>query len=675
MPTATVTPAPAAPERNPAALPLQFHRQLLSITRHAATTEGEETWYDIIISTETPLRKPYGIIDILSHSRNAVDLSHAKNGLTLYLEHGNPMLDYPDPDYIIGVVKDVKLVDRELHGRMKFSRASERGVRAEAMVNEGTLQFISQGWEPRLYKSREVVIDDQAYLERTWTRWAPREVSLVGVPADSNAGVERNSAAQMFAVEREGEEPVKEEGAMPETQTTTQPPAAAPAATAAPAPAAPAPVQQHSAGVVTAEARNEIVAIIDLCRHNKMPEKADEFIKGGYTMQQAKAAMYELRTAQPERVPSSEQLPRLDPKEAKNYRLIDALEGSLAMRHGRAVPKSFALDVHQQIVGKLPVKIENHGGFFVPLLASEHGATPPPKREVHAMGSNVATGGAELVFTSPGDLIEKFNNRTVVFRRGGRLVVGLTGPVQYPKVSQEVSVSWMGENPAAEAAQSEMKFGTVLMSPKTLIGWAAIPRQWLNMSAFAIEARLQNSFAGAHGRAIDFGVLHGSGSQFQPQGIYNITNVLSQAWNASAIFDALIDAETKVADQNADEGTLGWVMTVSMGGKLKKTLVASAAGSEHIWRGNYREGELATGFPASASNQLSKTLGSGGDEHGMIFGNWADSETGLWGAFEVIADEVTLAGKGQIRINTFQMADSIIRHEESFCVITGAKPA
>ena len=43
--------------------------------------------------------------------------------------------------------------------------------------------------------------------------------------------------------------------------------------------------------------------------------------------------------------------------------------------------------------------------------------------------------------------------------------------------------------------------------------------------------------------------------------------------------------ETALSGSNAINGKLGYLTTPGMAGRLKKTLVASSAGSEHIWEG------------------------------------------------------------------------------------------
>jgi len=126
-----------------------------------------------------------------------------------------------------------------------------------------------------------------------------------------------------------------------------------------------------------------------------------------------------------------------------------------------------------------------------------------------------------------------------------------------------------------------------------------------------------------------------------------------------------------VADKNADLGALSWMTTPLMAGVLKRTPLVSGY-PVFLWAGTYREGELG-GYPARTTNQISKTLGAGSNEHGLVFGNWNDLLVGMWGNdLEIVVDVVTKAARGQILITSYSMADTAVRRGESFVKGTGA---
>ena len=77
------------------------------------------------------------------------------------------------------------------------------------------------------------------------------------------------------------------------------------------------------------------------------------------------------------------------------------------------------------------------------------------------------------------------------------------------------------------------------------------------------------------------------------------------------------------------------------------------------------------GMPAIASNQVSSTLGTSSDEHGLVVGAWSQLLIGTWGAVELIVDPYTQKRKGIIEVTSFQMVDIQLRHPQSFCKGTG----
>ena len=66
---------------------------------------------------------------------------------------------------------------------------------------------------------------------------------------------------------------------------------------------------------------------------------------------------------------------------------------------------------------------------------------------------------------------------------------------------------------------------SVSLSPKTLQGSTAFSRQLMAQSSLDVEAFIRGDLAAAHALAWDVAVMHGSGSNNQPTGIYAASNV------------------------------------------------------------------------------------------------------------------------------------------------------
>jgi hypothetical protein len=143
------------------------------------------------------------------------------------------------------------------------------------------------------------------------------------------------------------------------------------------------------------------------------------------------------------------------------------------------------------------------------------------------------------------------------------------------------------------------------------------------------------------------------------------TNGLAPIW------DNVVDLETAINTANALDGTLKYVTNAKGRGKLKKTLVASAAGSDMIWA----KDNTINGYPALSSNQIPSNLvkgSSGAVCSAILFANWRELLIAEWGALDLVTDPYTLADQGLIRVISTQLCDANLRHVQSFAVMLDA---
>ncbi len=132
-----------------------------------------------------------------------------------------------------------------------------------------------------------------------------------------------------------------------------------------------------------------------------------------------------------------------------------------------------------------------------------------------------------------------------------------------------------------------------------------------------------------------------------------------------------MDLETAIAVQNALQGTLGYITNNKGRGKLKQTLVASAAGSDMIWS---KDGTINC-YWAKSTNQVPSNLvkgSSGAVCSAILFGNWRELLIAEWGALDLTVDPYTLADKGLIRVISTQLVDINLRHVQSFAAMLDA---
>jgi HK97 family phage major capsid protein len=650
------------------------------VTRAATDGQAADTTpvYRVVLATETPYERYYGI-EVLSLDPKAVDLSFAKRGgMPFFLEHGG----YPyklDPRLHVGVLENPRIEERELVLDARFSR-SQRGQEARQNVDDQITLYVSAGYIPITMKQTKKADlnkpdDKNEYLV---TRWKPVEGSIVLFPADPNATVEqRSQETEQFEVEVEGElSPVED---TMKYRHQNPPPAATAAAPAAPAPSAIVEVRTEGPGTAaagaaaaTASASSRAVEIVRLCEQHGLQTRTAEFIESGKSLAEIGLDILNAKASAVRPQPAAEALRNVPAKDRKRYSCARAVRQAVMVAAGNGRYDGVEAELHEELSKQLPASYQSRGGFLMPIDTR----TPEEiaERQVRTMGTGSAGGGTELVFDRPGEIIEILRNRAMVAQAGAQILTGLTGPVPFPKQTGDPTIRWMGENPASAAASSELAFGTVLLSPKTMIGTVPFPRQLVNMASLDIEGRIRNNLGAQHGLEADRVSLHGKGTDGEPLGIFDTPGVAAVAMGGVPDYTKIVSLGSAISDANADVGTLRYMTTPLMAGKLKTALVASAAGSDFIWSGTFRDGQMA-GYQAHATKQVRKNLGAGSDEHGLFFGDWSQVQWGFWGALEFIVDIVTQAAKGQIIITTFQMFDEALLRPEAFAIGTGAKIA
>lgn len=143
---------------------------------------GEERRWPCVVSTEAPVERydrygePYD--EILCHSPECVDLSRAPL----------PVLEGHDSSRTnIGVVENLRLVDGKLRGDLVLG-SSARATELAADIDAGIVGSLSVGYE--IVDTKRGDAEGRARL--TATKWRPFEVSIVSVPADIGAGINRS---------------------------------------------------------------------------------------------------------------------------------------------------------------------------------------------------------------------------------------------------------------------------------------------------------------------------------------------------------------------------------------------------------------------------------------------------------------------------------------------------
>jgi hypothetical protein len=228
----------------------------------------------------------------------------------------------------------------------------------------------------------------------------------------------------------------------------------------------------------------------------------------------------------------------------------------------------------------------------------------------------------------------------------------LVGDIALPKLTTKATSYHVAEGSAI--TQSAQDLGQVVGRPHTVGAYNVISRKLLKQSTPDAQAIVQNDFVLVLARAIENMMLHGSGSNGEPTGLENASNIQSAtvATPGTPIWSDFMTTFGTIAALNGDDGEMGWALSPAVAGKLMGSAQAS----------NYPrwilENEMIGGWKALHSGNVNNGYG--------FFGRFEKLVLALWGGLDVTIDPYTNATSGSIRIVALQEYDVLCREGRSF---------
>ena len=458
------------------------------------------------------------------------------------------------------------------------------------------------------------------------------------------------------------------------------------------------------AGEDRAAEQERISGIIAMCREHKIGNRIQGFLETGVTTDQAA----EIVRAEAEASLEAMTAPgvHLTEREVGLYSLTRAIMGSVNHQLEGTPWVGFERDVSDEIRKNLPKGYTDHGGFFFPARRPAVASDRVPVTHVGlqrmraavegdrhlpfatrerlitqindmqaALDTGTAAAGGDIVFTEAGDFIDLLRTRMKVAQLGATILTGLRGPVKFPKQNAAGTFTWVAEDPASDVADSDMTFTQVALDPKTGQSSTAYSRQLLSEGVVDVDNLVKMDLALITALGIDLAAINGSGASNQPTGVRQTTGIgdVAIGTNGGApTYAHMVDLETDVATANADIGSMAYLTTPGVRGKLKKTEEFATSNGRPVWTGGM-EGEV-NGYPAHVSTQVPSglTKGTGTNLHAVFFGVWSQLMVGYWGAYELVVDPYRLKKQGVIELTSFQMAGIAVRHPAAFSAVQDA---
>lgn len=583
-------------------------------------TSAEDNVFEFSFSSEEPVARWFGD-EILSHDKGAADLSRLNDGAPLLFNH--------DMDEYIGVVEKAWIgEDRRGYARVRFSQ-HEFAQQIMNDVKDGILRNVSFAYEVRQY------VEDTKTKSYTGTDWMAYEVSFVTVPADQTVGMGR-------AVTDEQES----EAVKPSDITNA---AAAANSVKGMTMDATTTVDVSAVAAQAAEAeRQRIAGINALGEKFAQKDLARQLVDGGKSLEEARAIVLErMGDVKPVAAPSADI--GMTKQEVKSYSFLRAIN-ALANPGDRAAYEAAGFE---REVSEAAAKAAGKSarGIFVP------GEILRAKRDLTA-GSATAGGNTVSTDLMADAFIDLLRNRSVVQRAGATVMNGLVGNVAIPKQTGAATAYWVAESGAP--TESQQTVGQVSMTPKTVGAYTDFSRRLMLQSSIDVENMVRNDLAQVIALAIDSAALYGTGSNNQPTGLKLQSGINTKDFGAATpTFAELVAMESEVASDNADVGTMRYLINAAMRGALKSAEKFDTTG-QTIWE----PGNTVNGYSTEVSNQLAS-----GD---VFFGNFADLILGFWSGLDLMVDPYAGSTSGTVRVVALQDVDIAVRNAVSFCYGNGS---
>ena len=614
-------------------------------------------------SSEEPVERFFGL-EILDHTKGSIRLDRFNSG------SANLLMDHKPSD-VVGVIESVEVDSKA--GKAFVTVRFGKSVRATEIwedVKGGIRTSVSVGY--RVHKAiQEEQNSDSPDIFRV-TDWEPFEVSLVSIPADATVGVGRSDqSTNKIEVERRNkmkkcnicgkEHDLNEHGRCVSCETVVR----AAATTVIPAtpvtPVTPSVSARDTAAQIKKIRDDEtarmgelramgdefkhVDGIDDMVRDGISSEKDGDWLRKEILTKIGKAGMVH-----------SGDLGIKD-GERQKYSLMRAIrvEAGLEKDGGFEAEVSRAMEDH---LG------ESARGIFMP-----YDMVAPVKRDQN-VGTDSAGGYLVETVHDAAGFIELLRNRGLVMAMGARALPGLVGNYTAPKQTAGATFYWITEG--SDTTESQLTFGQIEMSPKTVSGRVDMTRLSLLQTTPSVEALVRDDLLTGIALEMDRVAINGDTSSDEPEGILNTTgigSVIGGTDGAPIDWAKVVQLETEVAVDNAAIGALGYLTNTKVRGSMKTTEKAANT-AQFLWPDTPMSDGFGSvnGYRAGVTNQVPGNLikGTGINLSAMIFGNWSDLLIGMWGGLDLTTDATTLGDSGGLVVRIFQSMDTAVRHAESF---------
>lgn len=310
-------------------------------------------------------------------------------------------------------------------------------------------------------------------------------------------------------------------------------------------------------------------------------------------------------------------------------------------------------------------------GIGIPRMVMESRSIRDERRDNSVtMPTQPEDGAAVVQTTKIISMMDMLRNELVTERLGATVYTDLVGNTEFVRMTTRPTATWKPE--VAELDKSNVKFGTpASLSPKRVGTYTVESLQFLRQTSPEVDQKIKREITYSIAEAIDKAAIYGTGSNNQPLGLLNDTDItwLAAQANGNTLTRAqLLAIDTALAEANVRSTNLKWLFNARTRNYLMNLPVA-ANFNQFVMQ---NAGDLM-GYPVVTSNVVPNAAkGTATSTSQLVFGDFSNLYIGLWGGIDLTVDPYTLISAGQIRIVAQAFADVTVFDGKAF---TGFKDA
>lgn len=604
--------------------------------------------FEISISSEAPYERWFGV-EVLGHKSNEVDMA--------WLTSGNaPLLLQHDHNQQIGVISAARLEGGRVTASVRFGRSAlareiQQDVEDEIRTN------VSVG-----YRVDEMVLVRQGKEaepdEYRITKWRPHEASVVSVPADQSVGTNRaaNAAQTNPTTTKESNTMNAEALSKKAIELGLNPDASLESVFAA----------ERAAGSAASESQHKSEmarrdTITAFGKTHKLEADAQRFIADGKSAEAFQ--QYVLQKYSDGHTPLKQigDFSKSEQKDLSKFSIVRAM---------RALADGDRLTGIEAEVCRLGMEEAKLCG-----ITGARGNSimlPSVMLRATAMSTGSNAGGEFVPTIVSPNVIDTLRNRMIFGRMGGKILTGLAGNLDLPKVTTSPSGSSVAE--AGALSDATIATAEINLSPKRIGATLPYSKQLFLQSSPDVDAFVTDQLLQACALRTDWLMINGDGTTAGHwYGLLNYSGVGSVDSGTDGKQPTLADIiglETAVSVANADVDNLFYLTSAKGRGMLKQTAKVASTDSVMLWS----ETNMVNGYKGQVSNQIPQNVTKGSETTNttsIIFGNFNAAIIGFFGGQEVIVDPYTLAKNAQVQVTVNMFADGDIETPGSFAVMSG----